>query len=276
MLYKFINIIILIIFILIILTTATSLKKQSMLNKVKEISKNKIPLNDEIINFPKYYINLDISKDRNDSIVKHFNDYNISNYQRVKAFNGNKINNKNKGEIDNYQYNNLSNSCTKKELAITMSHLVAMKKAKEDGHQSAIIMEDDCRFNLVPYWEKNFNTILNEIPEDCEILLLANRKYKKGDFKIIEADCSQFVGVCYLITSKGMEKLDKFIKNKTINLELKNIIFDQGFMKTFKVYTYDKPLFLLDNFEFYSTHNFNPLLNYESKQILNNFDKIFN
>jgi GR25 family glycosyltransferase involved in LPS biosynthesis len=207
-------------------------------------------------------------------------EYGVTNHQRIRAFDGKEIEDTRHGMIDGYEYFNRDKSCTKSELAITMSHLIAMKKASDDGYQVAMIMEDDCELTLVPYWHKNINQIVSELPEEAEIFLMCNRKYRS--VKKIEIEKvtkpAEFTGVCYLITEKGMNKIKKFFRTEekkvSIDLDLKNIVFDQGFMREFNVYTYNISLFLLENYSSMSTHNQQrqeiPDINFESVQILKN------
>lgn len=271
------KLILLVIFVLIVLISLkiiTDTRRNYYKNKISKINRE-INSNNGIISFPKYYINLDRSIKRNDGIIKHFKKYKLKNYQKFKGIDGSNLINLKKGIVDNYNYINNSKEGNIKELAITMSHLLAMNKAKKDGHDFAIIMEDDCRFNLVPYWKKDIITIISEIPSDCEIFLLANRKEKKGNWEIVEIT-EHYTGVCYIITKKGMNKLEKFINGNNIIFNIDNIIFDQGFLKQFKVYSYDNPLILLDNFEFFSTHSVKYLdINSSTKNVLDNFENIF-
>jgi len=253
-----------------------SYRLKNLKNKLEStINIRKIDKDDYIIDFPKYYINMEISKDRKEALIKHLEDNEMNNCHRVNAVDGNKIDNIKEGKILGYNYKTNFRKGTKKELAITFSHLIAMNKAKEDNCKMAMIMEDDCRFNLVPYWKIKFKEIISSIPKDCEIFLLANRKYKKGNWEIIKVNHhADFVGNCYIITKKGMEKISNFINDKEIKLDINNIVFDQGFLDNFVVYTYNHPLFLLDNFQFSSTHDGNGI-NKESSKVITNFEKIF-
>lgn len=250
--------------------------------RIDELRKSK-ELDEDFKNFPKYYINLDRSKERKENFEKHMKEYKITNHKRVKAFDGKNIKNKQEGLLDGWRYYNRDKNCTSAELAITMSHLMAMKHAKEDDCEIAMIMEDDCELTLVPHWKKSISEIVSEIPEDCEIFLMCNRRFLTVSEMRIEkvTNPMEFTGVCYLITKKGMKKIERFFKpagtddyNEGINLDLKNIVFDQGFMSEFTVYTYNVSLFLLENYTNMSTHvqqgkNI-PDINQESVEILKN------
>lgn len=229
--------------------------------------------------FPKYYINMDRSKDRREYFEKHMKDYKIEKYKRIKAIDGKKISNTKSGYVDGIKYSNKDKKCTKAELAITISHLLAIRQAKKDGCEVAMIMEDDCEMTLVPYWKKSITQIVEELPEDCDIFLLANRKCRRiKEIKIVKITNHQ-TGVCYLVTSRGMEKIEKYFSGENINLDLENIIFDQGMLESLNVYTYNITLFLLDSYRYLSTHYKNgkklPDINESVARVLDNQTFIF-
>ena len=229
--------------------------------KLKKIKENKnIP--EDFKNFPIYYINLNRSIERNKSFIKNANLYNLKNYHRVEAFDGRNIKkNLYEGNIDGYHYVNNDKKLGKSELAITMSHIKAIKQAEADGHDYAIIMEDDCEPSLVPYWDKSISQIVKEIPEDCELFLLANRFYKKTqhgeiiDYSKLPKGVDPQTGVCYIVTKKGYHKIKQYYDNNKFTLNNKKNIFDSGLMRNLKVYSYNKTLFLLHNFKFTSVEN---------------------
>lgn len=225
-------------------------------NQMKKLRENK-DIGDKIKTFPKYYINLKKHKKRRNVLNEEFSKYDLKNNVIIEGFDGKKIKDMKKGTIDGYNYENKNDEESyEAQLAISMSHLKAIKQAKNDNHKMAMIMEDDIRFTLVPYWKKNFEQILKEIPEDCEILLLANRRdIKVEKMELLEAVRRDYNGVCYIVTEKGMNKISKFFDGKSFKFDLENIVFDQGVMTEFKTYTYNLTLFLLDNYEFGSSHS---------------------
>lgn len=248
---------------------------------ISQLQRNK-EIGDELRQFPKYYINLDRSKERRGKFEEGMRKYGVTNHQRVRAFDGRQIDTMDHGTINGVEYFNRDKICTKAELAITMSHMLAMKKASDDGCQVAMIMEDDCELTLAPYWPKKIDQIVSELPSDCEIFLMCNRRYQTVDKIRMEKVTNpiEFTGVCYLITHRGMEKIRRFIiedpeeETFSINLDLKNIVFDQGFISQFNVYTYNISLFLLENFSSLSTHVDQDkeihVINGETLQILKN------
>jgi len=224
--------------------------------KISQLRENK-NISEDFINFPKYYINLDRSDDRRKNIEKEIEEYGLKNIKRVSAFDGKKLKNRREGKIDGYEYKNISDkNCTKSEIAVTMSHIKAIQEACQDGHEMALIMEDDTEMTLVPHWEKSLHEIIKELPEDCDILLMAlvnNEKTK--NIKIISDKVKDdgHNGVGYIITKSGMEKLAKFLNNNSFDFHNYNeVIWDVHIMRDLNVYHTNTSLFLPYNFNFNS------------------------
>jgi len=194
--------------------------------------REKVEKNEAFNKIPKYYINLDRSKDRREALEAEIARYEVENIHRFKAIDGRDIKDIHQGEIDGVQYVNDYSNCTKYQLAITLSHLECIRHAGEKGVFPFIILEDDARFTLIPHWKKNIDEIITELPEDCDILKLT------------------FGGVAYLITYKGYKNMDfLFYMNKYYNisrdLNLNNIYYDCDIMKNFKKYYTKELLFLI-------------------------------
>ena len=153
--FKFIIVILILFFCLVVYYFIQERKITDARIKINSLKINK-NINDEIFknNIPKYYINLKRYTDREKHIQKEFAEYGIKNYKKIKAFDGKDIKNIKEGKIEDIKYVNRG-ACTKYELAITLSHLKAIKTAYDDKCEYAIIMEDDIEFTLLPYCGKN-------------------------------------------------------------------------------------------------------------------------
>lgn len=247
-------------------------KKIAYVKNIINILKNKKKSNTSFNNIAKYYINLDRSKDRKKHIEEQIKTYKISNIERVKAFDGSKIKNLKIGEIDGYKYKNTKKpNCKRSELAITMSHILAINKAYEKNKEYAIIMEDDIDFLLMPYWNLDFDNLLKDIPEDCDVLLLAHSSLEKN-IKIVSNKIkpTRVSGVCYLVTKKGMEKINKFYNDKSFIFSQKDMLWDWDFLNKMNIYHTSKTLFSLCNFNFLSEREYehNLTFDYDSYKIL--------
>ena len=223
----------------------------------------------------KYYINLDRSTERRESIENEFRDYDVKNYERIKACDSKGIKNIGGGKFDDIEFENkFYKNISLNEFSCTCSHLKAIKKAYDDGEEMAIIMEDDLKFTLNPYWLKPLKDIIENLPEDLEVLQLASQHYGtldlwnflkkreiKTDYKKVELIHRKkelyTCAICYLITRKGMKKIhDTFYKNSKLifpNYKEKNIVIDTGVFDFMNTYSLSPPFFLTDSFELDST-----------------------
>ena len=221
----------------------------------------------------KYYINLDRSTERNKNILNEFKLYNIKNYKRITGCDGKNIKNIHNGDFNGLRFvNNKDNGIWKAALATSCSHLKAIKEAYEEGNEMAIILEDDIKFTLLPFWEKEFKKILENLPDDLEILQLTygfikNFRYflknitKQGPGEHLNSQKIKrrfknetFCAGCYLITKKGMKKIvDNFFKDDIIYNNLEDFGIDVGIFNVLNTYYLSRPLFPLDSFEYKST-----------------------
>jgi GR25 family glycosyltransferase involved in LPS biosynthesis len=205
-------------------------------------------------NIPIYYINLHKSIDRKEYMEKQFFKYRIKNYRRIDAIDGSKIVNINKGTIQNIQYENPNSFYYKLnffkqkykpfELACVLSHLKTIHEIYLDDCEYAFIMEDDCCFDLVPFWKYDINTIIKQAPPNWEILQLFSLHYshKKHDFQNIIPQTST---TCYIINKKGVSNvLNKIYKNdQFIFPKNTNILADDFIYKLIQSYKYSPSLF---------------------------------
>jgi len=231
-------------------------KSRDAKRKIIQLRENK-NISEDFINFPKYYINLDRSEDRRKNMEKEIKEYGLKNIKRVSAFDGRKLENRREGIIDGYEYKNISDKkCMKSEIAVTMSHIKAIQQACEDGRKMALIMEDDTEMTLVPHWGKYLNEITEEIPEECDILLMAiPNKEKPNNIKVISEKEKNLGrnGVAYIITKRGMKTIAKFLNNNVFDFHnYKEVLWDNHMMNDFNVYHTNATLFLPYNFAFNS------------------------
>jgi GR25 family glycosyltransferase involved in LPS biosynthesis len=182
------------------------LKEDTKINFEKSILKSKMnqilfPVAHPYLqNSPKfYYINLERSKDRKLNMEKLFRKFGITSYERVEAIDGNKIVPK-EPRLNIY------------EEATTLSHLKAIQSFYESGLESAIICEDDLSFEWIELWKTPLQKIINDAPNDCEILQLAYTLYPHN-FHYIKQDYNPFLlltfngAMAYYITRKVAEKI---------------------------------------------------------------------
>ena len=247
-------------------------------------------------NIKKIWINLDRFEDRRAWTEKQIKFWDIKNCKRFEGVDFKEIDKINEGIVKGIKYINNYKNFTKKTLAITLSHLLAIKESYDQGLDKVMIMEDDICFDLVPHWNVTIEDITKDLDPGGEIILLTWAKY--DDIKKINSglniyDSSHPVltsATCYIVTRKGMEKVNSFFKeNKTLIFpnELSNYsqgVIDFAFWRIFKTYYHYPRLFLLETFKFFSTKQekkINKLkyirrVNYLEQNILKEFLDAFN
>lgn len=227
--------------------------------KLLDSVKKDFEIDDELLlKVPKYYINLDRSTDRKEKLEQEFRRYGIKNYTRIQAVDRDQLKNPKKGKINGIKYD-IQYEMRSHEIAITLSHFLAVKKAYDNGDEKAIIFEDDINFSLYPLWKKSFTNMVDSLPKDVEIFqMTSNRKIDNISFNIVKRPSKLHTHGCsaaYLINRKGMKKIidNFFLKENSIiikkELNLKNPCFDFGIFNFMKVYYLECNLFLLYNFE---------------------------
>lgn len=261
-------------------------KSKKIIDKIKKKKENDSKFN----SIKKYYINLDRSMERKESLEKEFRDYNIKNYKRIKACDSKDIENISYGKFDDIEFENkFYKNISLNEISGTCSHLKAIKKAYDDGEEMAIIMEDDLKFTLIPYWLKPLKDIIENLPEDLEVLQLGSQKYGKlniwnyfkkkeikKDYKKVETINREkerySCAICYLITRKGMEKIvnNFFINDKIVffDYKKKDIKIDSSIFDFMNTYSLSPPYFLTDSFEHESTILKNRSVYYQNLKLL--------
>jgi len=202
----------------------------------------------------KYYINLNKSSFRRSNMEKKIKKNNISNIERIDAINAFEKIEKNDNKYfyeDLYQpIDNIYSS--KKNIACFLSHLKAIKTSYDNGDEMSIIMEDDINLDNIRKWKYNFQEIINEFPDDLEILNLSSSKENVKSAKIEFLNSEEITAsscVSYFITRKGMERiLEKTYKEGKIYLPEKDIkyISDWFLYRNLKSYILIPKLFLLN------------------------------
>lgn len=196
-----------------------------------------------------YWINLNESIDRKVNMENIFKKINIIN-ERIEAVDGTLIDNIN----FNYFYNKNNNYplFTNKEYAILLSHLNAIEKYIYDDstfYNFALICEDDLSLDFISYWKNDFKTIIEELPHDCDILMLGYFSLNLDYKKLYNEWNNEWSAICYLVNKNN-------IKNKINNLKYNNkwicndndlMVADNYIFSKFKTYVYKYPYFTFPN-----------------------------
>lgn len=224
------------------------------------------------INLPTYYINMDKYQNRRNYMENHLKKY-TNGYKRIRGFNGYIIENKEKDKVDDIQFINDYPDITKAEIGCTMSHMMAIKTAYDNGDHVALILEDDTNISLVNMLDFDFSEFLEHAPNDWEILKFfymnmdmnmnnfRNKEYK--EYKYIPENPKQhsFSTVGYVINRKGMEKILNYAysyDNNTFHIRNSQNIPSNGVADIFlyeivNTYNVEPSIFFPNNTDFKST-----------------------
>lgn len=162
-----------------------------------------------------FYINLDSRFDRNSHMIDLFKTNNITNYERIPAFDGRHIDIKSlnhfvtpQGIQDALYEKKVYVPLTKGAIGCALSHYTAYQKIIEYNLNNALILEDDVSFQND--FLNKLNIILKQINNDFDILYLGysnkiNPKSLKNELFIKLNKVYGLFG--YIVSNKGARKL---------------------------------------------------------------------
>lgn len=149
-----------------------------------------------------YYINLQKEVARNQYIINHFTEHDIFAYSRIEAFDANNLDLSK--YIDKY---NLDVGA--KDLAVTMSHLLAIKTFVNDDHKYAIICEDDLDLSTKQFWPFSWQDFMRILPNNWDAIQLTTSS-PNIVFDLHPRKPNDWGTVAYLIN----KSYGKFLTNK--------------------------------------------------------------
>ena len=195
-----------------------------------------------------YWINLNISLKRRNNMIELLENINVENI-RIEAIDGNLIDNVN----TTYFYcNNNYPKYSNKEYAILLSHLNTIETfTKIDAnllkYGVALVLEDDISFDFIKYWNIDLQKIINNAPNDWDIIMLGYfslnlnyNKYNKWN--------NEWSAISYLINYKIKDKINDLKENdKWICKEDDLMVSDNYIFSKFNTYIYKYPFFTFPN-----------------------------
>lgn len=237
-------------FLLIYFLTLTSRNKNTHISSSNSnLKKSKLTYLNSLNQV--YWINLNTSNERRKRMEELLVDFPCSN-TRIEAVNGNE-----NLQICNRYFkttpNQLSLSNSNKEYAIILSHLHALQTLKKNIEDQVVpiissyslICEDDLSLEFIDYWNRSLETIVQNAPDDWEILMLGhftlNLQFDE-DYRPWNNDWS---ALSYLINHKALNKLEQIKcpqENKYHSFE-DVMVADNYLFRTFITYVYKYPLF---------------------------------
>jgi GR25 family glycosyltransferase involved in LPS biosynthesis len=199
-----------------------------------------------------YYINLERSKDRRETMEKMFQDtvFLGKSIQRIEAVDGK---DPKEAVYDKLVLNQKRN--TKLEYACLLSHLTAIRTfAESTMYETALILEDDVTLEFKKFWRKSLRTIIEQAPADWEIIQLC---YITGgtliaDYTLNNYQRNRYGGIAsmaaYIINKKAAQKLMtemyEPVSGKYTVRDYHTHEADHYLYKVLKTYVYKWPYFI--------------------------------
>jgi GR25 family glycosyltransferase involved in LPS biosynthesis len=157
------------------------------------------------------------------------------------------------GKFPNPVYSKLNLTYKQKndfEYACLTSHLETVRKFSNTSYETALIMEDDITLEFRPYWRKTVQQVMDEAPEDWEIIQLCYTSVEKDPMyfstyeHITNSNC--VCAAAYLINNKGAKRLmNSIYKNGKYNINpMYNHHADCFLFAMCNTYTYKYPYFI--------------------------------
>lgn len=199
---------------------------------------------------PIYYINLDRSTERRKNMEQTFGQYGIDGV-RISGIDGKKIKNLTEDEVDGIKFISFYPELTPSATGCTLSHFKAVEQAYKDGHQMAIILEDDIALDLIPHWDKTMHQIIEGFPSDWTVVNLNPNCTDLGEITSYQKKHCWSTTV-YIINRKGMEAIlnlkrgDTWIIKKPMHGRCNKGVADCIMYASMPgVYSYHEPLFFV-------------------------------
>lgn len=195
-------------------------KINSLIEKLENRIKNKTVSK---IKHPTYFINLDRDQERREYMEGQLEKY-CEKYQRFRACDYKEfLNYSNKQGILNDIKFKIRYDVSDKELGCTLSHLMAIKKAYDNGDDMALIMEDDNYFGIYVLRD-DYESLVSKAPKGWEILQFSPvsiMETKENGYIKRSSKNIFYSGGAYLINRKGIEKIVNhvFISDKEMDIK---------------------------------------------------------
>jgi GR25 family glycosyltransferase involved in LPS biosynthesis len=195
-----------------------------------------------------YWLNLEKSTQRMKNMVKILNNFNINNI-KINAVDGNLVDNIHTKYF--YTTDDIYPKYSNKEYAILLSHLNTIEiysKLSNLNYGVSLICEDDLSLDFINYWNKDLRTIIEEAPEDWDIIMLGyfslnlnrNNNYEKWN--------NEWSALSYLINHKSSQKINNLKKNdKWLCNHNDLMVSDNYIFSKFNTYVYKYPYFTFPN-----------------------------
>ncbi len=159
-----------------------------------------------------YYINIDWATERRNNMENMLSQINIP-YTRINAVDGENISDD--ALYDNFIFEDDNNRLKKKEYACLLSHLNTLLTFYKSEYEHALVLEDDMTLEYSIYWDKKIKKIMDDAPEDWDIIMLNYCIRNKLPDKLYTLNKSVYMNInndyasagAYIINKRGVKKL---------------------------------------------------------------------
>jgi GR25 family glycosyltransferase involved in LPS biosynthesis len=220
-------------------------------------------------NIPIYIINLKRSTARKDRVTKELKEENVK-FKVIEAVDGRDIKKASAGLVSQtYKVHNrpivfktdatIQSNEKFAELGCTMSHLLAVKAAYENGDEYALVIEDDIYIPQIKTWDNTLMRIIDSAPKDWELISTSNYFPRDAKYKFRPYIVSEDYGTFFMLYNRiGMKKLINTSYDSTdelVNFRNNQPVADNYIPSILRGYVYHIPLMTVQNFgsEFDST-----------------------
>ena len=194
-----------------------------------------------------YWINMENSKNRKKLMEKILNKIDIQN-ERFIAYDGSINLNINSQYF--YAKNGIYPNFNNKEYAILLSHLSVIEKycmtnKNENKYNIALICEDDLSLDFIKYWNKDLKTIINEAPNDWDIIMLGYFSVYIDNKPLYKKWNNEWSAISYLVNHIGINKKLNNLKQNNLWVCDENdlMVSDHYIFSKFNTYVYKYPYF---------------------------------
>lgn len=190
---------------------------------------------------PVFYINLDRATDRRQHLEQQFRTWGIG-ATRIAAIDGAVT------PPDAFLEGSWPVDVSAQRLACYASHLFALKAFLDSGADRALIMEDDCSLETVPFWPFSWQDAEALLPFDADIVQLSLISETMMTMRLHRRHITNYSAAAYLITRRYAAKLldlhfggDKPCLNRDFRPELTSevMLFEPGSAYTIPLFSYE-------------------------------------
>lgn len=151
---------------------------------------------------PIYYLNMDEDTNRCQYMEDQFKYWEVEDYTRISAYDGRD------DDLSNIIRGRYPETMSSGEVGCITSHLKAIKHWYDTSDSPyAIIMEDDCNFDVVQYWNFSWANFVANLPYDWDVIQLAIIQTGDIHVKLHRRFVNDFSTACYMITRHHASKL---------------------------------------------------------------------